>query len=61
VRAVYAHGSQVEVFNSAEFPYGELEVHSPFFTIPAGGRVGAVQEWRFFPWRKELLLTDDFF
>ena len=60
-RAVYAHGSQVEVFNSAEFPYGELEVHSPFITIPSGGRLSAVQQWRLLPWREELLVTDELF
>jgi hypothetical protein len=51
--AVYAHDAQVEVFNSAQFPYGEIEVHSPLFTVPAGATVRALQEWRLWPWQGE--------
>ncbi len=35
----YAHHSAVEVFNSAFFPYGEVEMHAPIKEIPKGGSV----------------------
>jgi hypothetical protein len=42
----YAHRSMAEVFNSAQHPYGEIEVHSPLSLIPAGGEISMTQFWR---------------
>lgn len=44
--ATYAHGSAVEVFNSDQYPYAELELHAPLGTIPPGGSVCLRQTWR---------------
>jgi hypothetical protein len=44
--ALYAHRSQVEVFNSSTFPYGEVEVHSPLVSIPPGGSRAMSQVWK---------------
>jgi hypothetical protein len=45
----YAHNSMVEVFNSAQYPYGELEVHSPLTELAPGAEVSLAQTWRVYP------------
>jgi len=37
--AAYAHDASVEVFNSGDHPYLEIEIHAPLAAIPPGGRV----------------------
>ncbi len=43
--APYAQGCPIEVYNSARYPYLEVEVHSPLLRVPPGGR-GAFRETR---------------
>jgi hypothetical protein len=43
--ARYAHRSAVEVFNSAQFAYGEVEVHAPWVTVPHRGFISFRQTW----------------
>ncbi len=42
----FAHGSNVEVFNSPDHPYAELEVHSPCQTLLPGEELLLKQTWR---------------
>ncbi len=44
----YAHRSMVEVFNSLQENYGEVEVHSPLATIAPGAELTLTQLWRFY-------------
>jgi len=46
--AEYAHGCAVEVYNSPDYPYFEVEIHAPFTAIPAGGKVSHTQVWSFY-------------
>lgn len=43
----YAHDSAVEVFNSHLADYGEVELHSPLYTLGPGERAAFDQRWRF--------------
>lgn len=43
----YAHDAAVEIFNSGDHEYLEIEVHAPLQPIPPGGRVKHQQVWRF--------------
>jgi hypothetical protein len=43
----YAHGSAVEVFNSAKHNYAEMEVHAPVCTLNPGESFSFKQQWRF--------------
>ena len=42
----YAHHSVVEIFNSSQYDYGEIEVHSPLYRIAPGVRVSLKQSWK---------------
>jgi hypothetical protein len=44
--AEYAHEGAVEVYNSNRFDYGEVEVHSPLFSLEPGGRYEHAQVWQ---------------
>lgn len=44
--AVYAHGSKVEVFNSAVSPYAEIELHAPLVTLRPDDEVTLNQYWQ---------------
>lgn len=43
----YAHDSAVEIYNSADHDYLEIEVHAPLQPIPPRGKVRHQQIWRF--------------
>lgn len=42
----FAHGAQVEVYNSPAMNYLEVEVHAPMQMIPPGGQIEHNQIWR---------------
>jgi len=44
---VYAHDAHVEIYNSADHGYCELEVHAPFLAVPPGGCTMLEQRWSF--------------
>jgi hypothetical protein len=46
--AQYAHDCAVEVYNSADYPYLEVEVHAPFVEIPADEKISNTQVWAFY-------------
>ena len=39
----YAHGCVAEVFNAADYPYFEVELHGPVTTIAPGGSVSLIE------------------
>ncbi|WP_308635733.1 DUF4380 domain-containing protein [Paenibacillus silvisoli] len=41
----YPHGTVVEVYNSSEYPYYELEVHSPAYTLNPGDDAAFTIRW----------------
>ncbi len=43
----YAHGSAVEIFNSSDHDYAEMEVHAPLCTLDPGESFSFKQQWRF--------------
>ena len=45
VEGIYGHGCAVEVFNSVEYPYLEVEVHSPLKNIAPGDSVEHTVYW----------------
>lgn len=44
--ATYAHGSEVEVYNSPSFDYLEIELHAPLITLAPGQSTTQRQVWR---------------
>lgn len=46
-QATYAHGSAIEVYNSPDQDYMELEVHAPLLTLFPGGKQLLRQVWTF--------------
>jgi hypothetical protein len=45
ISAEYAHGSCVEIYNSAHFDYLEIEVHAPYKPLGPGESVSHRQRW----------------
>ena len=43
----YAHGCAIEVYDSPNLPYFEMEVHSPLYTVEPGETVWFPQVWKF--------------
>ena len=46
-QAEYAHRSAVEVYNSDQHNYAELEIHAPLVTLEPSASVSLQQQWRF--------------
>jgi len=54
--ANYAHQAMVEVYNSPQYPYCEIEVHAPLVRLEKGEHVSHRQEWNVF---RRLKQTDE--
>jgi hypothetical protein len=46
LKAVYAHQSVVEVFNSSSHPYAEIELHDPFQVLGPQESARMEQTWQ---------------
>jgi hypothetical protein len=44
--ASFAHGSEVEIYNSPVFPYSEIELHAPFRVLKPGECSRLEQVWK---------------
>ncbi len=54
----FAHGANLEVYNSPEMDYMEFEVHSPLLTLKPGEKASHAQKWCFYSVDNGLSLTD---
>ena len=52
--ATYAHDASMEVFNSPDYDYLELEVHAPLRELQPGDRSTLIQDWEFLDWDGDL-------